>query len=215
MNRYKKKVVLLEEARKFILPFDRPDRKKPDPEKKPALISFSDTFGNSNGIEVEVGFGTGRFLIPHAQRHPNINILGLEITRKMIEHVANQISTNKLTNAAVVHCDARLFMQDHIPKNSIDRVHVYFPDPWIKKRHIKRRVINQAFLETAFQVLKPQGKLNLFTDHLDYFDYFLEQKSLFGRFSDDVDPGDYTPTSYETKWVRQGRTIYRAILKKP
>jgi tRNA (guanine-N7-)-methyltransferase len=219
VNRYKKKVVLNEEAKGYILPFDRPDRKKPGqpgtaPEKARPL-DIAPLFGNPHPVEIEVGFGTGRFLIPYALKYPGLNLLGLEITRKMVDHVANQVQANSLTNVRIVHCDARIFMRDHLPDASVDRVHVYFPDPWIKKRHIKRRIINQDFLATAFRVLKEGGRLNLFTDHKDYFDYFLSEKEMFGKFLYDVDPGDYTPTSYETKWVRQGRTIYRAILRKP
>jgi len=217
VNRYKKKVVLKEEARPFILPFDRPDRKKPgDPllEEKRSL-DVARVFGSANPVEIEVGFGTGRFLIPYAQKYPGLNLLGLEITRKMVEHVANQVHENSLSNVRIVHCDARIFMQDHVPEGSVERVHVYFPDPWVKKRHIKRRIINQDFLSTALHVLKSGGRLNLFTDHKDYFDYFVEEKELFGKFLNDVDPGFYTPTAYETKWVKQGRTIYRAILRKP
>ncbi len=223
MNRYKKKVVLKEGASKFILQFERPDRKKPDEKEvsdnnvqidSASKTILKDILNSSNPIEIEVGFGTGKFLIPYAEKHVNTNILGLEITRKMVDHVANQVMDQKLSNVFIVHCDARFFIKENIPEKSIDRIHVYFPDPWVKKRHIKRRVINQDFLGIAHRILKENGKLNLFTDHKDYFDYFLEQKELFGKFANDVDPGDYTPTSYETKWVRQGRTIYRAILRK-
>ncbi|MFH0920402.1 MAG: tRNA (guanosine(46)-N7)-methyltransferase TrmB [Fibrobacterota bacterium] len=214
MNRYKKKVVLKEEAKPFILP--RPDSREPGAPLPPAApVDFSILFGNTNPVEIEAGYGTGRFIIEYASKYPGLNLLGIEITRKMVDHVANKVHTAGLSNVRLLHTDARAYMKERVPEGSVERVHVYFPDPWVKKRHIKRRIINQDFLATVYRVLKPGGRFNFFTDHKDYFDYFIDHKQSFGRFAEDDAIGDYTPTSYEMKWVKMGRTIYRSIMRKP
>jgi tRNA (guanine-N7-)-methyltransferase len=218
MNRYKKKVVLKNEAKSHILPFILPE-KCPDlnlfyTENPPQKLNYVEIFNNENPVEIEVGFGTGKFLMAAGREFPNTNFLGLEITKKMVQHVANQAFNNALSNVRVVHCDGRLFMKYVVPQASVNRVHVYFPDPWTKKRHLKRRVINQDFFDSAYGVLVKGGFLNLFTDHKDYFDYFLEERALFGRFADTSEMGFYSPTGYEQKWTREGRTIYRAVLQK-
>ncbi|MBL8027981.1 MAG: tRNA (guanosine(46)-N7)-methyltransferase TrmB [Fibrobacteres bacterium] len=218
MNRYKKKVVLKKESEEFILPFIIPSKCKDLNahfiENPPKRLDYSAIFGNTNPIEIEVGFGTGKFLTSAGKLFPAINYIGLEITRKMVQHVANQAHDGALSNVRVVLCDGRLYMKYVVPSESVSRVHVYFPDPWTKKRHLKRRVINQEFFDSAYSVLKDGAYLNLYTDHKEYFEYFLEQRNIFGRFKDTSDMGFYTPTGYEQKWTREGRDIYRAVLQK-
>lgn len=215
MNRYKKKVVLKDDAQRFILPKPpTPKYGEPQPQTAPEPVDFGALFGNNNPVEIEVGYGTGRFIIEYAAKHPDTNILGIEITRKMVDHVANKVHGAGLTNVRLIHTDGRAYLKERVPEKSVERVHVYFPDPWVKKRHIKRRIINQEFLSAVHRVLKPGGRFNFFTDHKDYFDYFTEHRREFGKFTDDDSIGDYTPTSYEMKWVKMGRTIYRAILRK-
>jgi len=218
MNRYKKKVVLKKESEEFILPFIIPSKSKDlnahFVDNPPIRLDYSAIFGNTNPVEIEVGFGTGKFLTTAGKLFPAINYIGLEITRKMVHHVANQAQEGNLSNVKVVHCDGRLYMKYVVPSASVNRVHVYFPDPWTKKRHLKRRVINQEFFDSAYCALKPQGFLNLYTDHKEYFEYFLEEREKFDRFKDTVDMGFYTPTGYEQKWTREGRDIYRAVLQK-
>jgi len=213
VNRYKKKVVLREEAGRFILP--RPETTNHGNTLLPAdPVDFAALFGNANPIEIEVGFGTGRFIIEYASKYPALNLLGIEITRKMVDHVANKILKAGIANVRLIHTDGRAYLRERVPGSSVERVHVYFPDPWVKKRHYKRRIINQDFLGAVHRALKPGGRFNFFTDHRDYFDYFTEHKQAFGKFADDDAIGDYTPTSYEMKWVKMGRTIYRSIMRK-
>lgn len=218
MNRYKKKVVLLDEAKPFILPLPISLREKNLVERlerdPPERISFTSIFGNDHPVEVEVGFGTGKFLLAHGAKFPDRNLLGLEITHKMVDHAANQLFKAGLSNVRIIHCDGRIVLKYLVPQNSVERVHLYFPDPWVKKRHIKRRVANRLFLETVYGALKPGGCLNLFTDHSDYFDYFMDQWREAGLFKAEGEAGHYAPTPYEQKWVREGRAIFRIVLKK-
>jgi tRNA (guanine-N7-)-methyltransferase len=219
MNRYKKKVKLKDAARRYFLAIDRKALDDKTVKKQPVTlddpVDFAALFGNRNPVELEIGFGTGRFILDYAARHPDVNLVGIEITRKVAEHAANKLLKAGLENVRLAICDARLFLKAKTADRTVSKIHVYFPDPWVKKRHVKRRVINQDFLHSAFRVLAAGGRLYLFTDHRDYFDYFLEHSRAFGRFREDTVIEDYTPTSYELKWVRQGRTIYRAVLQKP
>jgi len=219
MNRYKKKVVFIPEAAKHILDYDhravlRVMRTTPDQVDK-APLDFAVLFGNDNPVEIEAGFGAGRYLIHHAARHPGINHLGIEITGKMVSHVANKAYKQNLCNVLLAKGDARLFIRHKVPDNSIARFHVYFPDPWVKKRQIKRRMITTDFLSDIFRVLCPGAAFNFFTDHLEYWQYGQELISAFGKFSKNGQMGDYIPTSYEEKWTQMGRPIYRAVLTKP
>jgi tRNA (guanine-N7-)-methyltransferase len=205
MNRYKKKITLKNEAQKYILKADSKGVEQAD---------FTVIFGNDHPVEIEAGFGTGRFIVEYSRRNPAVNLLGIEITRKMVHHVANRLYNEKLGNVKLVHCDVRPFIGEKVKTGSIQKVHVYFPDPWPKKRHIKRRIINEDFLIHVHRVLNRGGQFSLFTDCKDYFDYFLAHQKSINRFEVEGDPGDYTPTSYELKWLKQGRRIYRSILKK-
>jgi len=218
MNRYKKKVTLKDESKSHILPFDLPPKSKDInlylKENPPSRLDYSAIFNNSNPVEIEVGFGTGKFLMAAGKQFPETNFIGLEITRKMVHHVANQAFDNNLKNVMVVLCDGRLYMKHVVPAASVNRVHVYFPDPWTKKKHLKRRVINQEFFDSTYSVLKPGGYLNFYSDHKEYFEYFLEEPKTFSLFKDTVEMGFYTPTSYEQKWTKEGREIYRAVLQK-
>lgn len=179
-------------------------------------VSFETFFQNSNPVELELGFGTGRFITEFSRTHPQVNLFGVEITRKMVYVAANKLFQAGLRNVRLLHADGEVFLKAKVADQCLQRVHVYFPDPWVKKRHIKRRIVNRVFLDQVFRVLVPGGRFNFFTDHADYVDYFLEErKNCSVSFQEDSDIGDYVPTSYEEKWVRQGKPIFRTVLRKP
>ena len=98
-------------------------------------------------LEVEVGSGKGLFLQSAATALPDHNFLGIEVAQKYAHHTAARLAKRNLTNAVIVHGDAQRVFRELLPDDSLAAVHVYFPDPWWKKRHRKRRVMNEAFLE--------------------------------------------------------------------
>ena len=112
MNRYAKKVRLQDEAKQFILPSVREDVFPWTPPDQEAVVfepfNFPALFGNTNPVEIEIGFGTGRFIVEYAQHNPMLNLLGVEITKKMVHHVANKIHAAKAFNARLMHGDAIL-----------------------------------------------------------------------------------------------------------
>src|SRR5262245_45921825 len=114
-------------------------------------------FGRSAPLEVEVGSGKGLFLSQAAQACQDRDFLGVEIAEKYARFIAARLVKRDLPNARIVHGDAQRLFAEFLPDNSVTAVHVYFPDPWWKKRHKKRRVINERFLADAERVLEPGG----------------------------------------------------------
>src|SRR5947207_14630946 len=106
-------------------------------------------FGNDRPIEMEVGFGKGLFLITAGQHHPETNFLGIEIERKYQLFTATRLAKRQLSNIKVVCGDARVFLRDAVPTAALQALHVYFPDPWWKNRHKKRRVFTAEFAAKA------------------------------------------------------------------
>ena len=100
---------------------------------------------------------------------PEHNFLGIEVARKYAHHTAARLAKRALTNALIVHGDAQHLFREMLPGNSLAAVHVYFPDPWWKKRHRKRRIMNEGFLKDVVRTLKPGGRFHFWTDVEEYF----------------------------------------------
>jgi tRNA (guanine-N7-)-methyltransferase len=135
----------------------------------PEPLSWHALFGNERPVEVEVGFGKGSFLLHAAMKYPDVNFFGIEIVRKYQLYSATRIAIRQLTNVRLAKADARQFMRVHVPPASVRAIHVYFPDPWWKKRHHKRRLFTAEFARACVAALKPNGALHLATDVADYF----------------------------------------------
>jgi tRNA (guanine-N7-)-methyltransferase len=120
-------------------------------------------------LEVEVGSGKGLFLQSAAIEVPDHNFLGIEVARKYAHHTAARLAKRELNNTLIVHGDAQRVFRELLPDNSLAAVHVYFPDPWWKKRHRKRRIMNAGFLKDVTRTLKPAGRFHFWTDVEEYF----------------------------------------------
>jgi tRNA (guanine-N7-)-methyltransferase len=135
-------------------------------------------------LEVEVGSGKGLFMETAASACPEHNFLGIEIATRYARYCAARLARRDLTNAVVVHGDANAVFCDALPDASGTAVHIYFPDPWWKKRHHKRRLMAAPFLQQVERVLQPSGRLHFWTDVREYFDQSLaiiaEHTSLAG-----------------------------------
>lgn len=125
-------------------------------------------------LEVEVGSGKGLFMLSAATNNPAHNFLGIEIATKYARFAAARLAKAGLANAVMVHGDAQPIFTELLPENSLAAVHVYFPDPWWKKRHAKRRVLNEQFVQQVERVLMPGGSLHYWTDVRERFDETLE-----------------------------------------
>ncbi len=140
-------------------------------------------FGREAPLEVEMGSGKGLFLQNAATNNPQHNFLGIEVAAKYARFTAARLAKRGLTNAVAIHGDGLRLFREIIPEGSLTAVHVYFPDPWWKKRHHKRRVFNEAFLGDVFRTLASGGKLHFWTDVEAYFTATLELITAHTRFS--------------------------------
>lgn len=134
----------------------------------------ADWFQQTGPLEIEVGSGKGLFISNAAQDHPERNFIGIEIARKYARFCASRIAKRELSNAVMISGDGERFLREFIASDSVSAVHVYFPDPWWKKRHRKRRVLNATFLQDVERVLVSSGQLHFWTDVQEYYNATLE-----------------------------------------
>ena len=179
------------------------------------VLDLESQFGNSHPVELELGIGKGRFLLDAALQHPEVNYIGVEQAAKYLRLAHARALRRGCINLRLVHGDAREFVEFFLAGASVRAVHVYFPDPWPKKRHHKRRLLDDAFLAEAERVLQPGGRLWLATDHDGYFESILE---VLDRFRDVLEPVEAAwegvSTNYEDKFVGQGKAIHRRVLER-
>lgn len=180
------------------------------------LLDLQQLFGNEKPVELEVGFGKGAFLVDAVPQHPETNYLGIEIEKGLALYVATRLAKRQFPNVKVAHGDAGRLLSQHLPAGSLSAMHVYFPDPWWKKKHRKRRVFNEAFAEQAARVIQPGGYLHIATDVAEYFQVMLgivAQQTEFvledaGREerAEEAKP----ETNFEKKARKEGRPVWRA-----
>ncbi len=180
----------------------------PDP---PAFFDWAQVFGNDRPVELEVGFGKGLFLLTAAQAHADANYVGVEIDRGLQLFAANRIAKRALKNVRLAKADARLFLRGYVADQSLHALHVFFPDPWWKKRHKKRRLFTDDFAILCERVLQTGGRLNIATDVDEYFDAMISlirDRTPLRQASDPTAGSDLT--NFERKARLHGREILRA-----
>jgi tRNA (guanine-N7-)-methyltransferase len=178
-------------------------------------VDWQEIFGNSNPVEVEIGAGKGTFITEQARAHPELNFLGIEWARWFWRYASDRLRRNGCLNARTVRAEASFFLTEFVPPASVSVVHIYFPDPWPKKRHHKRRLIQPPFVELIERVLLPGGRLQVVTDHQGYFEENIEP-AIRGSNLKIVDynrpgsaaEGEFVGTNFERKYAREGRPFY-------
>ncbi len=192
------------------------------PENLDGKIDFVRIFGRACPVHIEVGAGKGTFLLNQASAQPGNNFLGIEWARKYYRFAVDRIGRWGLTNVRIIRTDAAAFLADFIPDNSVDCFHIYFPDPWPKKRHHKRRFICPANLEHLVRCLKTGGQLKIATDHTDYFEQI---KTVLTARNETLQEIDFLPTAgaeacewvgtnFERKYLKDQRPIYTLAVRK-
>ena len=195
-----------------------------------APIDWEAFFGNSHPVEIEVGFGKGRFLLEASRRHPQVNYIGVEraqkyveLTRKRFEKYMRHFGVDKasgtFSNVRLAWTDANYFLTRYVPAASVQAYHIYFPDPWPKKRQRKRRIFrNQDFLSALTATLKSDGgRLYIATDYKAYFYEIQERLSQVNPLrplAENRGPDRDIATNFEMKYTLEGREIYRRVYEK-
>jgi len=186
-------------------------------EALPRPLEWAGLFGNDRPVEVEIGFGKGRFLITAGERFPEVNYLGVERRLRYFRIARGRIEKRELRNVRILRADAVAFVRDLVPTASVRAYHVYFPDPWWKKRHRKRRVFTPEWVDCLARSLEPKGLLYIASDVSEYFG---EIQSVIGgkpdfRLLDDsevrMEAAGYVPSNFEVKMAKAGHPIHRAV----
>jgi len=178
-------------------------------------------FAREQPLEVEVGTGKGLFLAGAAGAIPEHNFLGIEVSHKYARYAAARLARQASENAVVIGGDALPLFHDWFPTASLAAVHVYFPDPWWKKRHKKRRLLNEQFLRDVERLLAPGGSLHFWTDVDEYFQSTLEliaaTTKLTGPLPVAERPAEHDldyRTHFERRTRKSDQPVYRAEFRK-
>lgn len=177
-------------------------------EKKP----LSELFEHFNGIlDVEMGFGTGSFLIQYGGHHPERFVVGYEIRKRLVEAAQEKVDQAQLKNVKLFWGNGQKNLDLMFDDGVIDRIFIFHPDPWPKLGHQKRRLINQSFLELCHRKLKPGGSLYLASDVPELWDY-MSQEITASKLFDAINDEYFWQTFYHTRWkelsIEQERTLH-------
>ena len=141
-----------------------------DVEVLPRPLDWKVLFGNDHPVELEIGMGKGTFITEQAKARPEVNFFGIEWARWFWRSASDRLRRNGCLNARTVRAEAGFFLAEFVPEASLSVLHIYFPDPWPKSRHHKRRLIQPKFMPLVERVLRRGGRLQVVTDHKDYFE---------------------------------------------
>jgi tRNA (guanine-N7-)-methyltransferase len=201
----------LEELAPFLLPLP----------EAPAPFDWTALFGNGHPVELEVGFGKGLFLVSAGPARPDVNFVGVEIVRKYQLFTATRLAKRGLRNVKVACGDGHAFLRDLTPPASLAALHVYFPDPWWKKRHHKRRLFTEEFAAVVPRVLCVGGRFHFVTDVEDYFRGSCALLAAHPTLRSLPPPEPAGPahdldylTNFERKFRKESRPIWRALYER-
>jgi len=175
-------------------------------------LDWGGVFGNDRLVEVEIGCGKGRFLLWATAAHPDHNFLGVDRLLARLRKVDRKIQRRGLSNIRLVRIEAGYFVGHLVPAGSVGAYHVYFPDPWPKRRHHRRRLFGPSFVADLVRTLGVGGAVNVATDHRGYFEEIQALMGDSGEFAEH--PPLASPpaavTEFERIFAAQGQPIHRA-----
>ncbi|MDY3555358.1 tRNA (guanosine(46)-N7)-methyltransferase TrmB [Gemmata sp. JC717] len=185
-------------------------------------IDWQQFYGNTNPVEIEVGTGKGLFLLNASLARPGTNFLGIEIVRKYQLYAASRYAVRKIPNVKTACADAKLVLRDFVAPGSVQAVHVYFPDPWWKARHKKRRVFTPEFAADAARAIREGGRLYIATDVEEYFGVMTAIVGAMPCF--ELRPAEEQlaaprtdagfATNFERKALEKGGGVWRAVYER-
>lgn len=177
-------------------------------------IDLAALYKNSHPVELEIGMGKGTFLLEQARSRPDVNFLGIEWARWFWRYASDRLRRAGCANAHTVRAEAGFFLREFLADQTLSAVHIYFPDPWPKARHHKRRLIQPPFLLEIHRVLIDGGKVQIVTDHHEYFELIQQVVGSsplsvldYTRPGSAAD-GEFVGTNFERKYRREGRPFF-------
>lgn len=193
-----------------------------DPQKLASKVVFGDIFGRLAPVHIEVGSGRGTFLVNQARYEPQANFIGIEWASRYYRLAVDRVGRWNLTNVRIIRSDAARFIAECVPDSSVDCFHIYFPDPWPKKRHHKRRFFSSANTDQLIRCLRPAGTIRVATDYAEYFEQI---KSVLAARAGQLEEIDFLPTTgaqigewvgsnFERKYLKENRPIFTIAVRK-
>ncbi|MCF6253758.1 MAG: tRNA (guanosine(46)-N7)-methyltransferase TrmB [Thiomicrorhabdus sp.] len=185
------------------------------------LLDFSQVFHRDAPTIVEIGFGMGKSLAEMAEANPDNNYIGIDVHRPGVGALLRLIAEKELTNIRVFNHDAIEVLEQCIPKNSLAGLYLFFPDPWHKTRHHKRRILQPAFAQSIAQHLKIGGHFHMATDWENYAEHMMEVMSMAPNYRNTAGEKVYTPrpdyrplTKFEQRGQRLGHGVWDLIFER-
>ena len=184
-------------------------------------LDWADFFGNDNPVEIDIGSGRGLFLVTASDANPDVNYLGIEIDFREGRRAAKRLKKRESPNARVLGGNVREAFEKFIPHKSLAATHVYFPDPWWKRKHRRRRVFTDELVSQMHSALIDDGLVHSWTDVEEYFEVIRALMDNDARFETLTPPAERSPehdmdyrTSFERKKRKAGCPIYRGLWRK-
>ncbi|MDH5393232.1 MAG: tRNA (guanosine(46)-N7)-methyltransferase TrmB [Gammaproteobacteria bacterium] len=182
------------------------------------LLDFKTLFGNDQPVVLEIGFGNGDSLAQMAIESPDQNFIGIEVHRPGVGHLLHLSLKHGIKNLRVMNHDAIDILQNQIPANSLSRVQLYFPDPWHKTKHNKRRIVQTEFLDRLAVLLQKDGQIHFATDWKDYARHMMKTLEKHAAFSNNAGSQQFSPkpdyrpvTKFERRGQRLGHGVWDLI----
>lgn len=186
-----------------------------------SLLNLDDIFDRSAPRTLEIGFGNGDALLAMATSQPQTDFIGIEVHRPGVGRLLRELEQRALTNVRVVREDAVPILENSLPDDSLDRLLLFFPDPWHKKRHHKRRIVQAAFIELLARKIASGGILHMATDWEDYAEHMLDVMGLSPAFRNCAGAGNYSPkpdyrptTRFEQRGQRLGHGVWDLVFER-
>lgn len=189
--------------------------------EKPGPLDWDDVFGRAAPLELEIGAGAGGFAIGYCQAHPEVNYVAFEWRKKYAREVAFRAQKHQVTNLKVIEGDAKQYVPKLFAKGSLAQIHLQFPDPWWKRAHFKRAILDPEFTPVLFGLIRPGGHFELRTDVEDRARAMLAALEAAG-FVNPLGKGTFHPrpegdvaSTRERRYLVSGEPVYRARLVRP
>lgn len=185
------------------------------------MLDLKDVFGNDNDIVLEIGFGMGKSLVEMAKNAPELNFIGIEVHRPGVGACLMDADEAGITNLRVFEHDAIEVLADCIADESLSKLQLFFPDPWHKKRHHKRRIVQPEFAQKLRSKLKIGGVFHMATDWENYAEHMLEVMQVAEGYKNQSETNDYVPrpdsrplTKFEQRGHRLGHGVWDLMFER-